>query len=144
MPFIYDNGRGYNLADLEEAITAMDVTTLKRFRQNACNDPVAIQILGLVKAKDSSSFVAPNLRKPRFLPKASPAAKESFAGEVPPRQGRPQGQSRNSGETAKLDSPSSLPQKDGKVDMAQYAKYKEGGLRQKVHTQIRALGRSAS
>jgi hypothetical protein len=42
---LYDNGRGYALADLEEAISAMDVTTLKRFRQNACADPVAIQIL---------------------------------------------------------------------------------------------------
>jgi hypothetical protein len=134
---LYDNGRGYTLADLEEAITVMDVTTLKRFRQNVCNDPVVIQILGLSKAKDGSSSVAPNLQKPRFPPKASPAAKESFAGEVPPRQGRTQGQPRNSGESAKLDSPSSLPQKDGKVDMAQYAKYKEGGLRQKVHQAIR-------
>jgi hypothetical protein len=48
----YDNGRGYALSDLEEAIGAMDVTTLKRFRQSACNDPVALQILALVKPKD--------------------------------------------------------------------------------------------
>jgi hypothetical protein len=36
----YDHGRGFVLADLEEATSAMDVTTLKRFRQNACTDPV--------------------------------------------------------------------------------------------------------
>ncbi len=134
---MYDNGRGYTLADLEEAITAMDVTTLKRFRQNACNDPVAIQILGLAKPKDGSSSVTQNLRKPRFPPKTSPVAKESFAGEVHPRQGKIQGQQRNAGEMSKLDNPSSLPQKDGKVDMTQYAKYKEGDLRQKVHQAIR-------
>jgi hypothetical protein len=115
----------------------MDVTTLKRFRQNACNDPVAIQILGLAKPKDGSSSVTQNLRKPRFPPKTSPVAKESFAGEVHPRQGKIQGQPRNAGEMSKLDSPSSLPQKDGKVDMTQYAKYKKGGLRQKVHQAIR-------
>ena len=39
---------------------------------------------------------------------------------------------------AKLDLPSNLPQKDGKVDMGQYAKYKPGGLRQKIHEAIRA------
>jgi hypothetical protein len=37
----YDNGRGYTLVDLETSINAMDVTTLKRFRQSACTDPVA-------------------------------------------------------------------------------------------------------
>ena len=134
---LYDHGRGYALADLEEAITAMDVTTLKRFRQNACNDPVAIQILGLARAKDGSSSAAPNPRKPRFPSKAPLAAKESFAGEVPPRSGKAQGQPRNFAESSKLDSPSSLPHKDGKIDMAQYSKYKEGGLRQKVHQAIR-------
>jgi hypothetical protein len=40
----YDNGRGYALSDPEEAIGTMDVTTLKRFRQSACNDPGAMQI----------------------------------------------------------------------------------------------------
>ena len=41
----YDNGRGYILSDLETAINAIDVTTLKRFRQSACNDPDFFQIL---------------------------------------------------------------------------------------------------
>jgi hypothetical protein len=45
----YDNGRGYALSDLEEAIGAMGVTTLKRFCQSSCNDPVALQILALAK-----------------------------------------------------------------------------------------------
>ena len=36
----YDNGRGYVLADLEEAISAMDVTTLKRFRQTLALTPL--------------------------------------------------------------------------------------------------------
>ena len=62
----YDNGRGYTLVDLETAINAMDVTTLKRFRQSACNDPVALQILGLMRAKDNSSSSVP---KPKFPPR---------------------------------------------------------------------------
>jgi hypothetical protein len=80
----------------------MDVTTLKRFRQNACNDPVAIQNLGLCKPKDGSSSQAPNPPKPRFPPKAFPATKESFASEVSPQQLRPQGQTRPSSESSKL------------------------------------------
>jgi hypothetical protein len=39
---------------------------------------------------------------------------------------------------AKLESVSALPQKDGRVDMEAYAKYKEGGLRRKIHDAIRA------
>ncbi len=48
----YDHGRGYTLVDLETAIDTMDVTTLKRFRQAACTDPVAVQVLGLNRAKE--------------------------------------------------------------------------------------------
>ncbi len=33
---------------------------------------------------------------------------------------------------------SNLPHKDGKLDMEQYGKYKDGGLRQKLHDAIRA------
>ena len=71
----YDNGRGYALSDLEEAIGAMDVTTLKRFRQSACNDPVAIQILSLVKPKEASSALQLGPRKPRFAPRLPYGAK---------------------------------------------------------------------
>jgi hypothetical protein len=134
----YDNGRGYVLADLEEAISAMDVTTLKRFRQNACTDPVAVQILTLNRHKDGSSSQDASPRKPRFPPKALTTAKESFAAEIAPRHGKgPPRPPRPAGESSKLDQPASLPQKDGKVDMAQYAKYKEGDLRQKIHQAIR-------
>jgi hypothetical protein len=80
----YDNGRGYALSDLEEAIGAMDVTTLKRFRQSACNDPVAIQILSLLKPKEASSTVLPGSRKLRYAPRLPTGTKESFATEVPP------------------------------------------------------------
>ncbi len=45
----FDNGRGDELSDLEDAINQMDVTTLKPFRQSACQDPVAQQILKLTK-----------------------------------------------------------------------------------------------
>ncbi len=132
---LYANGRGYTLSDLEVAIGAMDATTLKRFRQSACNDPVALQILGLNKPKDGSSAQP----KPRFPPKTPPSSKESFATELHPKPGknltRPP---RPAADWSKLDQPSQLPQKDGKVDMTQYGKYKEGGLRQKIHQAIRA------
>ena len=135
---LYDHGRGYVLADLEEAISAMDVTTLKRFRQNACTDPVAVQILNLNRHKDGSSSQEASPRKPRYPTKAPAAPKESFSAEIAPRQGKGQPRPpRLAGDSAKLDQPSSLPQKDGKVDMGQYAKYKEGGLRQKIHQAIR-------
>ena len=136
----YDNGRGYELSDLEEAIGAMDVTTLKRFRQSACNDPVAIQILSLVKPKEASGSLSLNSRKPRYAPRLPTGTKESFATELPPKGGKNSARPPRPppGDLSRLDQLSQLPQKDGKVDMAQYAKYKEGGLRQKIHKAIRA------
>ena len=65
----FDDGRGYELADLEAAISQMDVTTLKPFRQSACNDPVAQQILkltkGLASESSSSSTHSPKLYQNR-------------------------------------------------------------------------------
>ena len=59
----YDDGRGYELTDLEAPINQMDVTTLKPFRQSACTDPVAVQILklnrGLTSEGSSSSSQNP-------------------------------------------------------------------------------------
>jgi hypothetical protein len=66
----------------------MDVTTLKRFRQTACNDPVAMQILSLVKPKEASSTLLPGSRKPRYAPRLPTGTKESFATEVPPKGGK--------------------------------------------------------
>ena len=137
----YDNGRGYALSDLEEAIAAIDVTTLKRFRQAACNDPVALQILALLRPREASSSSQPSgPRKPRFAPRLPTGAKESFAAETPAKAGKssPRPPRPPPGNLAQLDQPSQLPHKDGKVDMTQYAKYKEGGLRQKIHKAIRA------
>ncbi len=136
----YDNGRVYALADLEVAIGAMDVTTLKRFRQSACNDPVAIQILAIAKPKDASSSQQYGPRKPRFTPREPTGTKESFAAEVPYKGGKNPSRPPRlpTGDLSKLDQPSQLPQKDGKIDMTQYAKYKEGGLHQKIHKAIRA------
>jgi hypothetical protein len=136
----YDHGRGYTLVDLETAIDTMDVATLKRFRQAACTDPVAVQVLGLNRAKEGSSS-AP--RKPKFVPRTNSAPKESYATDLAPKQGKgkprnhPSG-NRNHQDSTKLDQISSLPHKDGKLDMDQYSKYKDGGLRQKLHDAIRA------
>ncbi len=124
------------MADLEAAINAMDVTTLKRFRQSACNDPVAIQILSLNRPKEGSSH---NARKPKFLPRTTAAPKESFPSEIAPSKGKGKGKSsgnaprnnRTPPDPSQLDAISNLPHKDGKIDMEQYSKYKDGGLRQK-------------
>jgi hypothetical protein len=148
----YNNDVGYTLTDLEMAINAMDVTTLKRFRQSTCTDPVALQILTLHRAaKPSSSTNSTGPRNNRFPPKSPPAGKESFSSEISPQPSRAGEESYSaefkakgwkpppkSDHLAKLDLPHNLPQKDGKVDMGQYAKYKAGGLRQKIHEAIRA------
>ena len=149
----YNHGNGYTLADLEAAISAMDVTTLKRFRQATCTDPVAVQILSLNRLKEkpvSSSSPAHPAKKNRFPPRGSSSVKESFSAEAPPKSANSsiesfaavsKGNSRNTrpaSDLSKLDSPANLPQKDGKVDMSQYAKYKTGGLRQKIHEAIRS------
>ena len=149
----YNHGHGYTLADLETAISAMDVTTLKRFRQATCTDPVALQILSLSRLKEkpvSSSSPAHPAKKNRFNQRGSSSVKESFSAETPPKPTSSniesfaavsKGNHRNTrpaSDLSKLDSPANLPQKDGKVDMSQYAKYKTGGLRQKIHEAIRS------
>jgi hypothetical protein len=136
----YDNGRGYTLTDLEVSIGAMDVTTLKKFRQASCSDPVAIQILALYKSNDTSGSSSSTARPPRFAPRIPPGTKESHATALPPCAGKGQGRPAAglSTDSSKLDQPSSLPQKDGRVDMDQYSKYKEEGLHQRIHQAIRA------
>jgi hypothetical protein len=136
----YDNDRGYTLADLKTAIDAMDVTILKRFRQAVCTDPVAIQVLGLNRAKESSSE---SPRKPKFVPRTNLVPKESFPMEVAPRPAIGKGRAQPSGnptnlDSTKLDQIISLPHKDGKLDKDQYVKYKDGGQRQKLHDAVRA------
>jgi hypothetical protein len=81
-----NGGNGYTLADLEAAIDAMDVTTLKRFRQTTCTDPVAVQILTLnrLKEKPVSSSSPAHPKKNRFSPNSSSPVKESFSAEAPP------------------------------------------------------------
>jgi hypothetical protein len=132
------------LSDLETAIRAMDVTTLKRFRQSACNDPVAIQILSLNHPKEGSSTNS-STRKPKFVPRTTAVPKESFPAEITPAKGKGRGRNQNAPrnnrtppDASKLDQVASLPHKDGKIDMKQYSKYKDGGLRQKIHDTIRA------
>ena len=138
----YDGGRGYELTDLEDSISQMDVTTLKPFRQSACTDPVAVQILKLnrgVAVEGSSSNSRPPNNRSRY-----PTRKESYSAEFTPNKGKgkkvnypPKG-NRTVPDTAKLDQVANLPHKDGKLDMEQYSKYKDGGLRQKLHDAIRA------
>ena len=90
----YDGGRGYKLGDLEDAISHMDVTTLKPFRQSACLDPVAQQIIKLSKGllpEGSSS----NARPPggsRYPPrKEHYPRKEGYASEMRPQKGKGKG-----------------------------------------------------
>jgi hypothetical protein len=77
-------------ADLETAFDVMDVTTIKRFRQAACTDPVAVQALGLNRAKEGS-MSAP--RKPKFIPCTNPVSNESYPAELAPKPGK--GKNRN-------------------------------------------------
>ena len=105
--------------------------------------PVAIQILSLNRSKEGSSSTA---RKPKFVPRNASAPKESFPSEITHAKGKGRGKSsgnaprnnRTPPDPSKLDVISSLPHNDGKVDMEQYSKYKDGGLRQKLHDAIRA------
>jgi hypothetical protein len=105
--------------------------------------------LNRLKDKPDSSSSPAHPKKNRFALNSSPSVKESFMAEAPPKPAKinpenfsavSKGNPRNARHLAdllKLDLPASLPHKDGKVDMSQYAKYKTGGLRQKIHEAIR-------
>jgi hypothetical protein len=147
------------LTDLEDSINHLDVTTLKPFRQSACLDPVAQQILTIsrIGKMESSSGSLPNSRPPsrnRFTPR-----RESYASHLQPQgkggSARGKGGNRHGNRPpsahgngnrpppspdalAKLESISALPQRDGRMDMDAYSKYKVEGLRRKIHDAIRA------
>ncbi len=83
----FDNVRGYELADLETSISNVDATTLKLFRQSACQDPVTTQILMISKLQkgNSSNSISSSLNprtfeRHRFQPK-----KEQYAAIFPPK-----------------------------------------------------------
>ena len=85
----YDGGRGYELPDLEAAISNLDATTLKTFRQSSCHDPVALQILKLDKLSsmsltaNSSSSTGPKPHPGRQ--RYPPPRKEQYSSTFPPR-----------------------------------------------------------
>jgi hypothetical protein len=145
----YDGGRGYELPDLEAAISNLDVTTLKSFRQSACQDPVAMQILKLDKlqsASGSSSAVsnAPSRERQQHRKPQYSHRKEQYAAALPPKA-KGKGGGTNGGnrlpqgeQLSKLETIAALPHKEGRLDMDAYSKYKEGGLRRKIHDAIRA------
>ncbi len=86
----YDGGRGYELTDLEAALGTLDVTTLKAFRQNACQDPVAMQILKLDKLQSalgssSAAFSAPSRERQQSRKPQYPPRKEQYAATLPPK-----------------------------------------------------------
>ncbi len=92
---LYDGGRGYELTDLEDAIGHMDVTTLKPFRQSACLDPVAQQILKLSKGLSSEVSSSSNSRPPGGSQypsrKENYSRKEGYASEMRPHKGKGKG-----------------------------------------------------
>jgi hypothetical protein len=85
----YDGGRGYELPDLEAAISNLDATILKTFRQSSCHDPVALQILKLDKLSsmsltaNSSSSTGPKPHPGRQ--RYPPPRKEQYSSTFPPR-----------------------------------------------------------
>ncbi len=112
----------------------MDVTTLKPFRQSACQDPVAIQVLTIAKLQKgnapSSSSSSPNPRN--FDRQRYPPKKEQYASTVPPRakgggfKDRRGARPPPFGDSlSKLENVTALPHKDGRLDMEAYSKYKE-------------------
>jgi hypothetical protein len=142
-------GDMHELTDLEAAISNLDVTTLEAFRQSACQDPVAVKILKLDKLSsmsltnaNSSSSVNTKQQQGR---QRYPPRKEQYSSTFPPRAkgGGPKGKGGGyrlppGDSLSKLESISALPHKEGRLDMDAYSKYKEGGLRRKIHDAIRA------
>jgi hypothetical protein len=118
----FDNGRGYELADLEAVVSAVDVAALKPFHQSNCQDPVATQKLMIAKLQrgnsSSSSASVPSLKseRPRYPPR-----KKHYASNLPSKpRGKPAQPRRENrppishDSLAKLETVTALPHKDGK------------------------------
>jgi hypothetical protein len=91
-------------------------------------------------SSSSAPGPSPKNERPRYPPR-----KEHYASNLPPkprgkfapprRENRPPA---SQDSLAKLEAVTALPHKDGRIDMDAYGKYKEGGLRRKIHDAIRA------
>ncbi len=121
----------------------MDTLTLKRFRQNACSDPVATRVLHLdklvkrekgEKASTSSTLwkaksdFARSEKKNTSFEKTSQSAEltrsenENEDEKMTTEAGKRKKLTNHS--LQKLDLPSFLPQKSGKIDQELYTKFK--------------------
>ncbi len=134
----FDNGRGYELADLEAAINTVDVTTLKPFRQSACQDPVAIQVLTIAKLlkgnapSSTDNDIRPRRNSTPLLSPPRPKEGDLRIGRVP---ALPLLEILS--RSLRMSRPSPI-RMDASTWNEAYSKYKEGGLRRKIHDAIRA------
>ncbi len=136
----FNNGVGYNLDDLKQAVDEYDSSMFERFHQSMCRDPVAKRLLQQHRLfkKEKMSPVAPlgdkekKDYKPPFRKGPPYAPKQAYPMEVEEEV------QLVSFAAAQNDLVSALPQANSKPDQIIYSKYKDGGLRQKLWKHIKA------
>jgi hypothetical protein len=110
---------GYDVAQLQQALSLCDPENFKRFRQANCTDPVAIRVIALERL---TSGAVDKAKKGTKLEIHSLEKLEANAlDKPPPKHTKPTG--------SKIPA---LPQKGGGPDKEIYAKFPEGSLRRRV------------
>ncbi len=132
-------GKGYSVEDLDEAIEDMDALTLKRFRQNACSDPVATRVLHLDKlVKRDKGETSPTPWKERknkiarSEKKHTSFEKTSQSAELTRNEEENEDEKMTTATGKRKDHPSFLPQKSRKIDQELYTKFKKDRLRRRL------------
>ena len=132
----FNGNVGYTMADLEASVKKVDPRTCKKFRQQWCTEPLAKRIIKLHKLMNPSPNL-PGANKKKD-PDKDAQANGLEAGKKTGNQKKTAANQRSNkpaltgGALKKLDTPASLPQKNGSADQDRYAKWKEGSLRRRV------------
>ena len=130
------------MADLEASVKKVDPRTCKKFRQQWCTEPLAKRIIKLHKLMNPFPNL-PGANKKKD-PDKDAQANGLEAGKKTGNQKKTAANQRSNkpaltGEALKkLDTPASLPQKNGSADQDRYAKWKEGSLRRRLWDAINA------
>jgi hypothetical protein len=137
----YDGGGGYTMVHLDTAITEVDPSTLKRFRQSAATSPLAKRLLTIHRATSEKKKTKGSEQKPEDFStnKKSGKSNESSSNKNPKGKKSSSTHSSSSSTATRKDPDlaSSLPHVNGALDKGgYYDKWEDGSLRKRLWDRV--------
>jgi hypothetical protein len=128
----FNGGAGYDMAALEASLATTDPRSFRKFHQNLCTGPLAKRLLSIHKPVPLKPLIKDDVKpiKKKVDEKVDKAKQKNLPN--PPDKKLKQQKPLEGDALKRLDSDSSLPQKDGKLNKTNYDKWSEGSLRKRL------------